>query len=195
MCFINLLKWLTELRETFYLLCYQFIIERYNLEIVRWKMYMVQGMGKRHGTSMIFLGAPFSPYLHLCNTPKLFEPHPFDSTFRLSLFLRGQGVETESPNIIFMTGSPGNQSSSLSTFQKSLIILKPVVKESGLLGIMTPISPEAILRIENKTRDHILCKRCSHCSYHSGNFKGWGRILINHNITHPGSSWIEPGNL
>lgn len=73
-----------------------------------------------------------------------------NSTFRPSLFLRGQGVETESPNIIFMIGSPGNQSSSLSTFQKSLIILKPVVVESGLLWIMTRISSEAILRIENK---------------------------------------------
>ena len=86
MCLINLLKWLTELRETFYLLCYQFIIAGYDLGIVRWKTYMVQGMGKRHGVSIIFLGTPFSPHLLLSNHSKLFEPHPFEFLMEISLY-------------------------------------------------------------------------------------------------------------
>lgn len=86
MCLINLLKWLTELRETFYLLCYRFIIERYDLGIVRWKTYMVQGMGKEHGASIIFPGTPFSPHLLLSNNPKLFEPHPFEFLMEISLY-------------------------------------------------------------------------------------------------------------
>ena len=117
-----------------------------------------------------------------------------NSTFRPSLFLRGQGVETESPNIIFMIGSPGNQSSSLSTFQKSLIILKPVVVESSLLWTMTRISSEAILRIENKkphTMQKILPLLLS-----LGTFQGLGEISYKSQyITHPSSSWIKPGNL
>ena len=43
---INLLVWLTELRETFYLLDHQFIIKRYNSESVRWKRCIEQGIGR-----------------------------------------------------------------------------------------------------------------------------------------------------
>ena len=40
---INVLERLTELRETFYLLDYWFIIEGYNSGTARWKRYTGQG--------------------------------------------------------------------------------------------------------------------------------------------------------
>ena len=43
---INLLEPLTELRETFYLLDYQFIIKGYNSGTARWKRCTGPGMGK-----------------------------------------------------------------------------------------------------------------------------------------------------
>ena len=43
---INLLGHLTELRETFYLLDYWFIIKGYNSGTARWKRDIGQGMGK-----------------------------------------------------------------------------------------------------------------------------------------------------
>ena len=49
---ISLLEWLTELRESFYLLDYWFITKKYNLGTTRWKRYMGQNMGKRGGVSM-----------------------------------------------------------------------------------------------------------------------------------------------
>ena len=50
---INLLEWLTELRETFYLLNYQFIVKGYNSGTARWKRYIRGGMGKGQGSSML----------------------------------------------------------------------------------------------------------------------------------------------
>ena len=41
---INLLEWPTELRETFHLLDYQFIIKGYNPGTARWKRCTGQGM-------------------------------------------------------------------------------------------------------------------------------------------------------
>lgn len=46
MCLINLLEHLTELRETFYLLDYQFVIRVYSSGTARWKTWIGQGMGK-----------------------------------------------------------------------------------------------------------------------------------------------------
>jgi len=41
-----LLEWLTKLRETFYLLDYQFVIKGYNSRTARWKRSIGQGMEK-----------------------------------------------------------------------------------------------------------------------------------------------------
>ena len=49
---INLLEWLTELRETFYLLDYQFILKGYNSGTARCKRYTGQRMGKGRRASM-----------------------------------------------------------------------------------------------------------------------------------------------
>ena len=48
---INLLEWLTELRETFYLLVYRFIIKGYNSGRARWQRCIGQGVGKGKGVS------------------------------------------------------------------------------------------------------------------------------------------------
>ena len=60
---INLLKWLTELRETFYLLDYWFIIKQYNLENNQIKEGKVHGMGCI--ASMSSSSMPLSPNLHV----------------------------------------------------------------------------------------------------------------------------------
>ena len=62
---INLLEQLTELRETFCILDYQFIIKGYNLETARWKRCIGQGMEKGHRASMSFHSMPLSPNLHV----------------------------------------------------------------------------------------------------------------------------------
>ena len=41
---INVLEWLTELREAFYSLDHQFIINEYNSGTARWKRSIGQGM-------------------------------------------------------------------------------------------------------------------------------------------------------
>ena len=46
---INLLKWLTEVRETFCLLEYLFIIKGYNSGMAKWKSCIGQGMGEWTG--------------------------------------------------------------------------------------------------------------------------------------------------
>ena len=48
---INLLEWVTELRETFYLLNLQFLIKEYNTGTARRKNCIGQGMGKGYGAS------------------------------------------------------------------------------------------------------------------------------------------------
>lgn len=49
---INLLERLTELRETYYSLGYQFIVKGYNPGTDRWKGCIKQDMGKGHRASM-----------------------------------------------------------------------------------------------------------------------------------------------
>ena len=49
---INFLEWLIELRETFYLLGYQFIMKGYNSGTVRQKRCLGQGTGKGHRAPM-----------------------------------------------------------------------------------------------------------------------------------------------
>ena len=51
--YINFLKHLTELREIFHLLGYQFIIKGYNSGIARWKRCRGQGMGKGWSACMV----------------------------------------------------------------------------------------------------------------------------------------------
>ena len=48
---INLLEWLTKLRETFYLLDHWFIIKGYNSGRARWKKCMEQNIGKGYRAS------------------------------------------------------------------------------------------------------------------------------------------------
>ena len=50
---INLLEWVAELREIFYLLDDQFIIKEYNSGTGRWKRCLGQGMGKECGVSVL----------------------------------------------------------------------------------------------------------------------------------------------
>ncbi|KAF0875920.1 FHR5 protein, partial [Crocuta crocuta] len=65
---INLLEQLTELRETFYLLDYGFIIKGYNSGTARWKRCIGQGMGKGHRTSMPFPATTFP------TSPCIYQP-------------------------------------------------------------------------------------------------------------------------
>ena len=65
---INLQEWLTELRESFYLLDYWFIIKRYNSGIARWKRCTEQVTGKGHRASTHSLGAL------LCSDLRMFNP-------------------------------------------------------------------------------------------------------------------------
>lgn len=50
---INLLEQFTDLRKTFYLLDYWFIIKGYNSGTARWKRCTRQGMGKGYRASML----------------------------------------------------------------------------------------------------------------------------------------------
>ena len=80
---INLLEWLTELRETFYLLDHWFIIKGYNSGTARWKRCRGQGMGKVHGASTPSPGMPLSPQFQVFTNQKLSEPCPFGILLRL----------------------------------------------------------------------------------------------------------------
>ena len=66
LCSINLLEWLTELRETFYLLDCQFIIKGHISGTARWKRYrrkcMREGAQNFHGLWAATL--PESPHIH-----------------------------------------------------------------------------------------------------------------------------------
>lgn len=57
---INLLKWLTELREIFYLLDDEFIIKG----TARWNRCIGQGMGKRSMELRVVGTLPVSPHVH-----------------------------------------------------------------------------------------------------------------------------------
>ena len=64
---INLLEWITELRETFYLLDHWFIIKGCNSGIARWKRCTRHDKGKGHGAPMpppSVLLPPKSPRVH-----------------------------------------------------------------------------------------------------------------------------------
>ena len=68
---IDLLGRLPELRETFYLLDYQFIIKGYNSGTARWKRCTGRGVGRRHGVSMPSLSwVPLSPNLQVISHPE-----------------------------------------------------------------------------------------------------------------------------
>jgi len=65
---INLLEQLTELRETSYLLGYQYIIKGYNSGISRQRRCIRQAMGKGHGDSM--LSVSLSHHVHVLAYPE-----------------------------------------------------------------------------------------------------------------------------
>ena len=58
---INLLEWLTEPRETFYLLDHWFTIKGCNSGVVKWKRCIGWGMEQGHGASKLYSRAPLSP--------------------------------------------------------------------------------------------------------------------------------------
>lgn len=66
----NLLKWLTQVRETFYLLDYKFITKGYK-EAARWKRYTGQGMGKGHRASVPSQGIVLPANPDVCLFSKL----------------------------------------------------------------------------------------------------------------------------
>ena len=67
---VNMLEWLTELRETFYVVNHWFIIKGYNSEIAKWNRWTWEGIGKGLRASMPFPGTPLSPNLHVFTKPK-----------------------------------------------------------------------------------------------------------------------------
>lgn len=60
LCLFNLLEQLAELRETFHLLNYRFIIKEYNSGTARRKQCIGQSMGKAQGASMLSPGTRLS---------------------------------------------------------------------------------------------------------------------------------------
>ena len=76
----NLLEWLTESRESFYLLDYQFIIKDYNSGTARSKRCIGQGMGEGCRALMLSEHATLPESLP---TWKLSKPHPFGVLWRL----------------------------------------------------------------------------------------------------------------
>ena len=84
MTLINLLKWLTELRETFYLLDYQFIVKGYNSGLARWQRYIDKVWRKATKTSC-FVQVPLSPDLHVFTNPEAPQTPPFSGFMEASL--------------------------------------------------------------------------------------------------------------
>ena len=77
---INLLEQLTELRKTFYLLDYPFIVKEYNSSTARQKRCIGQGVGERAKEA---LWACHSPSTSSClSTGKLSESGPFGFLWR-----------------------------------------------------------------------------------------------------------------
>lgn len=79
---MNLLEQLTELRETFYLLYYRFIINGYNAGTARWE----RGIGQDMGKGMELPGSCQAAILpaSMCSpTQTLSEPHPFGFLWQL----------------------------------------------------------------------------------------------------------------
>ena len=74
MCLINLLKWLTELRETFYLLAHQFLIEIYTLlRNSHCKRCTGQDMEKGLETFMPFPHTPLFPNPQVFTNPEVLQ--------------------------------------------------------------------------------------------------------------------------
>lgn len=62
---INLPEWLTQLKETYYLLDYSFIIKVNNSGIVRWNRWIGEGIQEGQGASMLSLGMPLTRNRHM----------------------------------------------------------------------------------------------------------------------------------
>ena len=77
---MHLLEQFTELRETFYLLDHQLIMNGWNSGTARWKRCLGRGTGRGLRASMPFPGC----YSSMClPAQKLSEPHPFGFYWRL----------------------------------------------------------------------------------------------------------------
>ena len=62
---INLLEWLTELRKTFYVLDYWFIIEGYSAGTAKWKRHIGQGTWEGEQSFQALPGNPPFQNLHV----------------------------------------------------------------------------------------------------------------------------------
>lgn len=126
MCLINLLKWLTELRETFYLLAHQFLIEIYTLlRNSHCKRCTGQDVWEgAENTSMSCMRC--SPTWTFSRAFSLRTRHTcmVDSSlatsdwFSITPLPRGQEGMTEGSNSNQMVDSASNQTPSLGVFQK-----------------------------------------------------------------------------
>ena len=75
---ITLVEWLTELRETFYLLKHQDIIKGQNSGIARWKSCIGWGTKKGHRASLPSPSALLlSPNLHVFTNPEALQTQSF----------------------------------------------------------------------------------------------------------------------
>ena len=79
---VDMLKQLTGLRNTFYLLDHQFAIQGNNSEIGRQKRYIRQVMGKRHGACIPPLRAQLFSKLHVFINLEASESCPFGCLLR-----------------------------------------------------------------------------------------------------------------
>lgn len=79
---INLLEWLTEFRETFYILIYQFTLKVYNSGTISWKRLIGQNMGKGLGAYMLSLSMILSLHFHMSTRQKLSKLCPFGFLWR-----------------------------------------------------------------------------------------------------------------
>ena len=80
---INLLEQLTELRETFYLLDYWFIIKGYNSGTARLKRCIGQSKGKGLGVSTPSPSLLLPPNLHVFTYPEAFRTPSFGFLWKL----------------------------------------------------------------------------------------------------------------
>ena len=80
---INLLEWLTELKETLYWLGNQFIVKAYISETARWKRWIGQGVGEGCGASVPSPGRPLSPNLQVFTSSEALQTASFGFLWRL----------------------------------------------------------------------------------------------------------------
>lgn len=133
---INLLKQLTELRETYYLLRYWFIITEYNLGTARWKRRTGQGIWEGVWSSHVL-------FMEICSwqTRKLSKAHPLVFFVEVSLYTRDwlnhQPLAADSTSSSFLI--PGGQGWDWTFQPPNHTILSPGSRP--ILGYNTKVTP------------------------------------------------------